>query len=201
MKMKQVDRGLFMISDLSERPTEKTTKYLLFFSFPLVIITALTVMYLLKLSNYPGTLNETQLGFNGEYIKSCFSRMSDEDMSIFIIANILDYAFMIAYGTFFFSLALTLTRKLKEGSIWKKIGYSISIFGITAACCDGIENIFLLMMALNPVNFPNWWAIAHSSFALAKFIQIYIAVGGIILMALVIALSGLIKRNIDKRGS
>ena len=30
-----------MISDfLSERPTEKTTKYLLFFSFPLLIITA-----------------------------------------------------------------------------------------------------------------------------------------------------------------
>jgi len=101
-----------MLDFLSERPTEKTTKYLLFFSFPLVIITASAVMYLLKLSNFPGTLNETQLGFNGEYIKSCFSRMSDEDMSIFIIANILDYAFMIAYGTFFFNLALTLTRKL-----------------------------------------------------------------------------------------
>lgn len=191
-----------MISDfLSERPTEKTTKYLLFFSFPLVIITASAVMYLLKLSNFPGTLNETQLGFNGEYIKFCFSRMSDEDMSIFIIANIRDYAFMIAYGIFFFSLALTLTRKLKEGSIWKKIGYSISIFGITAAFCDGIENIFLLMMASNPINFPNWWAIAHSSFALAKFIQMYAAMGGIILMALVIVLSRLIKRNVDRGGS
>lgn len=188
-----------MISDfLSERPAEKTTKYLLFFSLPLVIITASTVMYSLKLSNFPGTLNETQLGFNSEYIKSCFSRMSDEDMSIFIIANVFDYAFMIAYGTFFFSLALTLTRKLKEGSIWKKIGYSISIFGITAAFCDGIENIFLLIMASNPINFPNWWAIAHSSFALAKFIQIYAAMGGIILMALVIVLSRLIKRNNDK---
>ena len=190
-----------MISDfLSERPTEKTTKYLLFFSFPLLIITASAVMYLLKLSNYPGTLNETQLGFNGEYIKSCFSRMSDEDMSIFIIANILDYTFMIAYGTFFFSLALTLTRKLKEGSIWEKIGYSISLFGITAACCDGIENIFILMMASNPINFPNWWAIAHSSFALAKFIQMYAAMGGIILIALVMVLSRLTKRNIDKGG-
>jgi len=188
-----------MISDfLSERLTEKTTKYLLIFSLLLLIITASIVMYLLKLSNYPGTLNETQLGFNGDYIKSCFSRMSDEDMSIFIIANIFDYAFMIAYGTFFFSLALILTRKLKEGSIWKKIGYFISIFGITAAFCDGIENIFLLMMASNPINFPNWWAIAHSSFALAKFIQMYIAVGGIILMALVIVLSRLIKRNNDK---
>ncbi len=83
----------------------------------------------------------------------------------------------------------------------EKIGYSISIFGITAACCDGIENIFLLMMASNSVNFLNWWAIAHSSFALAKFIQMYIAVSGIILMALMIALSGLIKRNVDKGGS
>ena len=111
-----------MISDfLSEWPTEKTIKYSYFFSFSLVIITASAVMYLLKLSNFPGTLNETQLGFNGEYIKSCFSRMSDEDISIFIIANVFDYAFMIAYGTFFFSLALTLTRKLKEGSIWKKL--------------------------------------------------------------------------------
>jgi len=181
-----------MISDLlSKRPTEKNTRYLLFLSLPLVIITASTVLYLLKLSNFPGTLNETQLGFNSEYIKSCFSRMSDADMSIFIIANILDYAFMIAYGTLFFSLALTLTRKLREGGIWGKIGYSTSIFGITAAFCDGIENIFILTMASNPINFPNWWAIAHSTFALAKFIQMYAAMGGIIIMALVIVLAKL----------
>ncbi len=177
-----------MVDFLSERPTEKTTKYLLIFSFPVLIIIASVVMYLLKLSNFPGTLNETQLGFNGEYIKSCFSRMSNEDMSIFIIANIFDYAFMIAYGTFFFSLALTLTRKLKEGSAWKKIGNSISIFGITASCCDGIENIFLLIMASNPINFPNWLAIGHSCFALAKFIQMYIVIGCIILMASIIFL-------------
>ena len=167
---------------------------------PKIQVTASIVMYLLKLSNYPGTLNETQLGFSGEYIKSSFSHMSKEDMSIFIIANIFDYVFMVAYGTFFFSLALILTRKLKEISIWRKIGYPISIFGITAACCDGIENIFLLMMASNPVNFPNWWAIGHSCFALAKFIQMYIAIGGIILMALVIVVSRLIKMNVNKGG-
>ena len=46
--------------------------------------------------------------------------MSNEDMSIFIIANIFDYGFMIAYGTFFFSLALTLTRKLKKVVFGKK---------------------------------------------------------------------------------
>jgi len=53
-------------------------------------------------------------------------------------------------------------------------------------------------MTSNPINFPNWWAIAHSSFALAKFIQMYAAMGGIILMALVIVLSRLIKRNNDE---
>ena len=79
-----------------------------------------------------------------------------------------------------------------------KIGYSISIFGITAAFCDGIENIFLLMMASNHIDFPNWWAIGYSCFALAKFIQMYAAMGGIILMALVMVLSRLIKRNNDK---
>jgi hypothetical protein len=56
------------------------------------------------------------------------------------------------------------------------------------------------MMASNPVNFPNWWAIGHSCCALAKFIQMYIAIGGIILMALVIVVSRLIKMNVDKGG-
>ena len=40
-KMKQVNIH-------TERPTEKTTKYLLIFSFPLLIITASAVMYLLN---------------------------------------------------------------------------------------------------------------------------------------------------------
>jgi hypothetical protein len=53
-------------------------------------------------------------------------------------------------------------------------------------------------MASNPIAFPNWWAIGHSCFALAKFIQMYIAIGRIILIALIIVLFRLIKRNTDK---
>jgi len=180
-----------MLDFLSDRPSRRTTKYLLIISFLLLIISASAVIVLLELSNYGRELNETQLGFNGEYIKSNFSLMTTEDISIFIIANLFDYVFMIAYGSFIFSSALTLARKLQEGSIWKKIGYSISIFGITAACCDGMENIFLLTMASNPLNFPNWLAIPHSSFALAKFILMFTAVGGLVL----IALCRSIKRN------
>jgi hypothetical protein len=151
-----------MLDFLSERPTKKTTKYLLIFSLLLVIITVPIVIILLELSNYAGGLDETQLGFNGEIIKSYFSLMSNEEISIFIIANIVDYLFMIAYGSLIFSLALTLTRKLQEGSIWNKTGYFTALFGILSACCDGVENIFLLMMASDPINFPNWLGIPHS---------------------------------------
>lgn len=70
-----------MLGFLSEKPKDKTTKYLLILSLPLLIITAYIVIYLLELSNYPGTLNETQLGFSAEYIKTNFSHMSNEDMS------------------------------------------------------------------------------------------------------------------------
>jgi len=179
---------------LAERPTKKTTKYLLIFSFVLLVITFPLVIHLLELSNFPGTLNDTQLGFNGVYIKSMFSLMSNEELSIFILANLFDYVGMIAYGSFLFSSTLTLTRNLQEGSVWQKIGYIISIFGILSACSDGIENIFLLLMASAPLTFPNWLAIPHSFFALVKFILLYIAMGWVVLTAFLYYTSILLKR-------
>ncbi|MFX0095573.1 MAG: hypothetical protein ACFFBD_27800, partial [Candidatus Hodarchaeota archaeon] len=145
--------------------------------------------------NITGDVYSLQLGFNAEYIRSIFSLMSTDEMALLILANLFDYLFMIAYGTFIFSLALMLTRKLQEGSIWNQIGYFIAIAGIIAACCDGIENIFLLLMASNPVNFPNWLAIPHSCFALAKFILLFTSMGWIVLTIILIVILGLIKRK------
>ncbi|MFX0065673.1 MAG: hypothetical protein ACFFC7_26160 [Candidatus Hermodarchaeota archaeon] len=190
-----------LLTFLSEKPTVKTTKYLLILGSLLLISGFPIVIGLLELSNFPGTLNETQLGFNGEYIRSMFSLMSNEEMMIFIIANLFDYVAMIAYGTFIFSSALILTRKLQEGSIWNQLGYLIAITGIIAACCDGIENIFLLMMASNPVNFPNYLAILHSCFALFKFILLYISMGWIILTVILIVSFRLVNYSALKRRS
>ncbi|MFX1251798.1 MAG: hypothetical protein ACFFCZ_09340 [Promethearchaeota archaeon] len=180
---------------LSERPTEKTTKYLIISSFLLLVISMPIVIGLLTLSNSTGDVYAFQLGFNAEYIRSVFSLMSNEELSIFILGNLFDYVFMIAYGTLIFSSALLLTRKLREGSIWNQIGFFIAIAGIIASCCDAMENIFLLLMVSNPVNFPSWLAIPHSSFALVKFIILYASMGWIFLTIVLIVLSGLIKRN------
>ncbi|MHA2389626.1 MAG: hypothetical protein ACXACW_12980, partial [Candidatus Hodarchaeales archaeon] len=156
------------------------TKRLIYISLPVMLITATLVILLLELSNYPGTLDDTQLGFNAEIIKAHFAMMKSEDVSLFILGNLLDYMFLIAYGCFFYSSARYLSWNYQQRSLPLKVGKMIAWIGICSAICDAVENVFLLSMTANPVGFPNWLAIAHSTFALLKFILMYLTIGWLI---------------------
>jgi len=105
--------------------------------------------------------------------------------------QILDYAYMVSYGTFAFSLALIISRKFEDGSFWSNSGHLMSILGILAACCDAIENAFILAMLTDPSGFPDLWAITHSYFALVKYIFLFIC----IVWAIVAAIILLIKKK------
>jgi hypothetical protein len=107
--------------------------------------------------------------------------MTSEDIIFFILGNLVDYAFMIAYGCFFYSSARYLSWNYQQGSLPLKVGKMMAGIGVLSAICDAVENIFLFSMAFNPVGFPNWLAIAHSTFALVKFILMYLTVGWLIL--------------------
>ncbi len=175
------------LDKLSDWPSPKTTRLLLIFSFLLYIIISPILTYFFTISNYPVSFVESQLSFSGATIKSHFSTMSAEDINIYRIAQLIDYVFMVSYGTLIFSLALTIARKFEENSGWRKTGYLASVFGIVAACCDAIENAFILLMLTDPLGFPDIWAIAHSCFALVKFILMglswgFIAVAGLTLL-------------------
>ena len=178
---------------LTNTPSDWRLRTLLVTSIGLLIVSTPTVIYLLELSNYPGDLEATQLEFNSEYIRSCFSDMSKADLSFFIMGNLADYLFMVSYGTLLFSLSLILSRRLRDGSLEKKVGYITSILGILAACCDGLENLFLLSMASNPIDFPSWLAIPHSLFANIKFDLMYITSGWILLALAYIAVRWALK--------
>ena len=156
-------------------------KHLIYISLPIVLITATLVIILLELSGYPGTLDDTQLGFSAEIIKGHFAMMKSEDILFFILGNLLDYAFIIAYGCFFYSSARYLSWNYQQGSLLLKVGKMIAWIGVFSAICDAVENVFLLSMTTNPVGFPNWLAIAHSTFALLKFILMYLTIGWLIL--------------------
>ena len=169
---------------LKSNPTDRTLKRYLVFSVLLLLVSAPAIIWLLESSNYPGGLDETQLGFDGEYIRECFSTMGEQDITTFILGNIADYGFMVSYGLMFFSSALLLTRRLNEGKI-RQLGYIISILGGLSAFCDAFENVFIISMALDPDQFPGWLAIPHSIFAHLKFNLMYITTGGILLLIIV----------------
>jgi hypothetical protein len=143
-------------------------------SFTSLICAATLVIVLLQMSGFAGTMEDTQLGFNAAIIRNYFSLMSQTDMGLFIAANIVDYLFMLCYGLFFFSAARLISWNYRRG-LPKRIGLSLAWVGVLAAVLDGIENVFLLSMAADPVGFAGWLAIAHSSFALAKFLFLYAA--------------------------
>jgi hypothetical protein len=143
------------------------------------MIAATLTIVLLQMSGYAGSIDDTQLGFNAEIIRSYFSLMSPTEMGLFITANLADYLFMLFYGLFFFSAATLISWNYKSG-LPKKIGLSLAWVGVLAAVLDGIENLFLLSMAADPVGFAGWLAIAHSSFALAKFLFMYVAMAWMI---------------------
>ena len=148
-------------------------------SFTLMMVAATLVIILLQMSGYGGTMEDTQLGFDAEIIKSYFSLMGPTELGLFITANLADYLFILFYGIFFFSAARLISWNYKS-SFPKKIGLSLAWIGVIAAVLDGIENVFLLSMTADPVGFPGWLAIAHSSFALAKFLSMYVAMAWLI---------------------
>ena len=143
-------------------------------SFSFMMVVATLMITLLQMSGYAGTMEDTQLGFNAEIIKNYFSLMNPSELGLFIAANLADYLFMIFYCLFFFSAARLISWNYKSG-FPKRIGLSLAWVGVIAAVLDGIENVFLLLMTADPVGFASWLAIAHSSFALAKFLFMYVA--------------------------
>jgi len=166
-------------------PSPKITKILLIFSIILLFVVYPILMYFFTISNYPASFFESQLSFSGAIIKSHYATMTFLEINLYIIANILDYGFMVSYGLLIFSLALILCRKFEPNTLWRKIGFNIAVLGILAAFCDGIENIFILLIANDPIGFPDMWAISHSVFALIKYILMLIAISWLIIAGVV----------------
>jgi hypothetical protein len=167
--LKLIDGGLL------ENPPRRSLQKILICSIALLTLSVPAIIHLLKVSNYPGELEHTQLGFDAEYIRECLTSMDKDEISSFMWGNIADYIFMVSYGCLFFSSSLLLARKLEKGSFEQKIGFIISLLGVISAFSDGFENVFILAMAFNPSGFPQWYAIPHSLFAHIKFKLIYLS--------------------------
>jgi hypothetical protein len=183
-----------MLNLLSERPTEKRLKRYLLCGLILLTISTPAVIWTLEASNYPGGLEETQLGFDGEYIRDCLNTMTEGEITFFILGNLFDYIFMVSYGLLLSSASLFLSRRLPHQKL-RKVGNVVSIIGVIAALSDAAENIFIISMAANPQHFPGWLVIPHSLFAHLKFNLMYISAGWIALAVLLLSINWILGKT------
>lgn len=148
--------------------------------FPIAMI---VVNYVFSLSNYPVSFMESQLSFSGIAIKSHYAVMSQYEINIYKLAQLVDYVYLIIYGLFIFSLCIYIGRKLNKHKFIYNSSNMMASAGILAATCDAIENGFILLMASHPKTFLNIYAIVHSVFASIKFILL-----GLIIIWIIISL-------------
>lgn len=166
---------------LSEWPSSKNLKISIIIGFVLCFTVIPVMQYFTQLSGYPAEIFSSQLSFSGEVMKLYYGLTNIE---LYRVAASLDYIFMVAYGLILFCSSVLIARKYRESSLIQQGGFFIAISGVIAACCDAIENIFILTMLTDPTGFPNYLAITHSVFALIKWILLFIVILWIVLIGI-----------------
>ena len=126
----------------------------------------------------PFTIIDFEFSWTGSRAQEILSAWeSNGGLESSIIYNYLDFAFMLAYGSFGFSLVLLITRSFKDEGKSRKIGLICSVLPIIAAGFDVIENINLLIMQHNyPLTPLDIVAIIASISAFIKFGGLIIAI-------------------------
>lgn len=172
---------IMIIRRLLENPPSKILIMSIIIGFVLCFIGVPITMFFYELSGFPEEIILSQLSFSGSMMKSYYSVTEIEPYRMFIAG---DYMFMTGYGLILFSTSVIIARRFGASSILCVMGFFIAIFGIIAACCDGIENLFILLMLTDPLGFPNWWAITHSVFALIKWVLLIIVLFWVIIFGI-----------------
>ena len=169
-----------MFGFLNQWPSEPKRENIFKIAVIAMIIAFPLIQILFAISNYPVFFLKSQLSFSGEIIKSHFSVMTDQDLLVYLIAQLADYGYLLIYGTLIFTGALKIARKYEKESLWRKTGNMSAILGVIAPICDSLENFCILLMLTNPIGFPDNIAVIHSCFALVKWICLFLALSWII---------------------
>lgn len=138
-----------MLEKFLEVPRKKVLILDTIISFVNVIILFL-VMDLFDDGMIPFTIIDFEfswMGSRAEEILTAWELNGGTQSSI--IFNYLDFAFMLAYGSFGFSVLILLARSFNENEKHRKIGLICSVLPLVAVGFDVIENINLLIMQHN----------------------------------------------------
>ncbi len=163
-----------ILEKFDDSPSSKMTKILLIIGILLMISMQVLMGIFLGQSGDTTNMFASQLSFSGSKMKAQYLPMVlIGGINAYRNVMILDYVFMVGYGILIFSILLFTGRLFGSTDKWGKFCYTFAILGLVAAGLDAIENAFILMTLTNPLFFPNWWTVAHSIFALSKWVLIF----------------------------
>ncbi len=159
---------------------------ILLVSFSALLIIIFPIMaHFFKISGDVIPITQSQLSFSGQFLKDQYAIIiNSEGLAYYRTAQLLDYGFMISYGGILFCLVCLIGINADLDSFWSKTTNIFATIALGTTIFDALENMVILITLIDPVNFPNIWAIIHSIFALIKYILIYIVIAWIFLGAI-----------------
>ena len=165
---------------LLEKPKDKVLALIFVPTFILTIIFVVVI--------FPYYLNQFPKGAGLFDIKNAWTRQNIEKIfniwrkdgskdyfELMTIVNMLDFVFIVVYGTALTSGILLCARGLKDSEKLQNFYLKAVIFPIAAAILDVIEGIFIQIMLWNPNNVTDFHAFGGSLSNLLLMIMFYIS--------------------------
>lgn len=137
-------------------------------------------------TGYPVALLVSQNRFSPSGLKSDFAVLVENGtLNDYKAIQYLDLYIMISTVICFGAIALAMFRKISHDSPWRKRGFKFALLFPLSSLLDFTENIVLLIMLEDPLEFPNWMAYVYSILALSKLLVFILGILSIIVISFI----------------
>jgi hypothetical protein len=154
-----------------------------------VVNTVLDRLY--AASGFPVPYAEGQTSFDGDQVKAWYAEMQQAGtLDVYLGTQLFDYLFMAMVAVTGL-LAGSLIVRRADGTGWasglvRRLGLAVRTLLPVGAAFDAVENLFSFPMLAQPETFPNVWAVAQSTAAVAKFASIGVGLTAALLAVLLL---------------
>ncbi|MHA2277962.1 MAG: hypothetical protein ACXAC2_19450 [Candidatus Kariarchaeaceae archaeon] len=182
---KETSMGTYeRVSNFVDSRSTKTMIGTILLSFIAFMHANIWLGILFEKTGYPVPLLESQNRFSASGLKSDFAVLVENGtLNDYKIIQYLDLYIMITTAICFGTIALAMSRKISHDSPWRKRGFKLALLFPLSSVLDFVENIVLLIMLENPVEFPNWMAYLYSALALSKLMVFIVGILSVVVIS------------------
>ncbi|MHA2032242.1 MAG: hypothetical protein ACW99A_15680 [Candidatus Kariarchaeaceae archaeon] len=173
------------VSNYVDNRSTKTLFITILVSFIAFMHANIWLGILFEETGYPVALLVSQNRFSASGLKSDFAVLVENGtLNDYKTIQYLDLYIMVTTAICFGVIALAMFRKISHDSPWRKRGFKMALLFPLSSLLDFTENIVLLIMLEDPLEFPNWMAYVYSGLALSKLLVFIIGILSIVVISI-----------------